>query len=89
MLGMLSMMDRMLNIPMARLIGLVCLSVKLEDALLGSPDGMGKALELCRFHERGGNVEASLHTHTLERESAVDYFEALLSAERTLHTLHS
>jgi EAL and modified HD-GYP domain-containing signal transduction protein len=89
MLGMLSMMDRMLNIPMSRLIGLVCLSTRLEDALLGSPDGMGKALELCRFHERGGNVDELVQANTLEHESALDYFEALLSADRTLHTLCS
>lgn len=88
MLGMLSMMDRMLNIPMERLIGLVCLSSKLEDALLGSPDGIGKALELCRFHERGGNVDELLDTHTLEHVSALNYFEALLSADRTLRTLY-
>jgi len=89
MLGMLSMMDRMLNIPMARLIGLVCLSTRLEDALLGSPDGIGKALELCKFHERGGNVDELLEADSLEHVSALDYFEALLSADRTLRTLYS
>jgi EAL and modified HD-GYP domain-containing signal transduction protein len=87
MLGMLSMMDRMLNIPMEKLLGLICLSSRLEDALLGSPHGMGKALELCKFHERGGSTDGLLQTDALEHESAVNYFEALLSAGRTLNSL--
>jgi c-di-GMP-related signal transduction protein len=84
---MLSMMDRMLNIPMEKLLGLICLSSRLEDALLGSPHGMGKALELCKFHERGGSTDGLLQTDALEHESAVNYFEALLSAGRTLNSL--
>ena len=47
MLGMLSMMDRMLNIPMARLVNLVSLNSRIQEGLLGSPDGTGRALELC------------------------------------------
>jgi EAL and modified HD-GYP domain-containing signal transduction protein len=89
MLGMLSMMDRMLNIPMAQLLGLVCIDSRLEDALLGSPNGMGRALELCKYHERGGNGDGLFHGDALVDDSAVKYFEALLSAGKTLHTLYA
>jgi EAL and modified HD-GYP domain-containing signal transduction protein len=89
MLGMLSMMDRMLNIPMAQLLGLVCIDSRLESALLGSPNGIGRALDLCRYHERGGNGIGLLQTDALVDDSALKYFEALLSAGRILHTLYS
>jgi c-di-GMP-related signal transduction protein len=89
MLGMLSMMDRMLNIPMAQLLGLVCIDSKLEDALLGSSHGIGKALELCEYHERGGNSDGLIQTDALAHDSALNYFDAILSAGRTLHTLYS
>jgi EAL and modified HD-GYP domain-containing signal transduction protein len=82
MLGMLSMMDRMLNIPMTQLLGLVSLSAPMEEALLGSPHGLGRALELCRYHERGGDSVDALHRDLLFRDTATQYFEALLSAGR-------
>jgi EAL and modified HD-GYP domain-containing signal transduction protein len=87
MLGMLSMMDRMLNIPMVQLLGLVCIDSRLENALLGSPNGIGRALELCKYHERGCNGDGLLQTDTLGDGSALNYFEALLSAGRILPTL--
>lgn len=89
MLGMLSMMDRMLNIPMTQLLGLVSLNSRIEDALLGSAKGIGRALELCRYHERGGAGKGTPHSDALVRNSASNYFEALLSAGSTLHALLS
>jgi EAL and modified HD-GYP domain-containing signal transduction protein len=88
MLGLFSMMDRMLDIPMKQLLGLVSLSSDLEEALLGSPDGIGKALELCRFHERGNDSDGLLKTNPLVRDSALNYFEAILSAGKTMHALY-
>ena len=52
MLGMLSMMDRMLNIPMKQLLDLISIDSRIQDALLGSTKGLGRALELCRYHEQ-------------------------------------
>jgi EAL and modified HD-GYP domain-containing signal transduction protein len=87
MLGMLSMMDHMLNIPMTRLVNVLSVNARVEEALLGSPEGLGRALELCRFHERGGPNESQLDADPLVREVASLYFEALLSAVQTLHAL--
>ena len=87
MLGMLSMMDRMLNIPMAKLLGLIYLSSRIEEALLGSQEGIGKALEICKYHERGGDGKGPPHSDPLVRDSAANYFEALLAAGNTMHAL--
>jgi hypothetical protein len=81
------MMDRMLNIPMARLVDFVPLDPRIQEALLGSPKGVGRALQLCRFHERGGDVEGLFHSDALVRDSALNYFNALLSAGNSLHAL--
>lgn len=89
MLGMLSMMDRMLNIPMAKLLELIYLSSRIEEALLGSRKGIGRSLELCEYHEHGGDGKGPRHTDPLVRDSAANYLEALLSAGNTLHVLHS
>jgi EAL and modified HD-GYP domain-containing signal transduction protein len=89
MLGMLSMMDRMLNIPMAKLLGLIYLSSRIEEALLGSQEGIGKALEICKYHERGGDGKGPPHSDPLVRDSAANYFQALLAAGNTLSALHS
>ena len=61
MLGMLSMMDRMLNIPMKQLLDLISVDSRIQDALLGSPKGLGRALELCRYHEQGGDAQGLIH----------------------------
>jgi c-di-GMP phosphodiesterase len=87
MLGMLSMMDRMLNIPMMQLVSLVSLNSRIQEALLGSSKGIGRALELCKCHEHGGAVEGLIHNDPLVSESASNYFNALLSAGSTLHEL--
>ena len=87
MLGMLSMMDRMLCISMKQLLGLIYLSSRIEAALLGSPEGIGKALELCKYHERGGEGKGPPHTDPLVRQSADNYLKALLSAGNTLQAL--
>jgi c-di-GMP-related signal transduction protein len=89
MLGMLSMMDRMLNIPMTKLLELIYLDSKIEEALLGSRQGIGRSLELCEYHEHGGDGKGPRHSDPLVRDSAANYLEALLSAGKTLHVLHS
>jgi EAL and modified HD-GYP domain-containing signal transduction protein len=89
MLGMFSMMDRMLNIPMTQLLGLVFLSPHIEEALLGSTKGIGKALEICIYHERGGDGKGQPHSDVLVRDSASNYFEAILSAGSTMHAMAS
>ena len=87
MLGMLSMMDCMLHIPMTQLLGLIFISAGLEDALLGSTTGLGRALELCRYHERGGDGKGEPHSDPFVRNSASNYFDALLSAGTVMHAL--
>jgi c-di-GMP-related signal transduction protein len=89
MLGMLSMMDRMLHVPMTKLLGVIYLSSKIEEALLGSKEGLGKALEICEYHERGGDGKGPPHSDPLVRESAANYFDALVSAGKTMHALIS
>ncbi len=61
MVGMLSMMDRMLNIPMKRLLELISVDSHIQEALLGSAKGLGRALELCRYHEQGGDSQGLIH----------------------------
>jgi EAL and modified HD-GYP domain-containing signal transduction protein len=87
MLGMLSMMDRMLKIPIAQLVDIVNLNSRIKAALLGSNEGPGRALELCRYYEDGGTAEGPLHRDALVRESASNYFEALLFAGRALRSI--
>ena len=41
MLGMLSMMDRMLNIPMKQLVDLISIDSRIQEALLGSRKAWG------------------------------------------------
>jgi EAL and modified HD-GYP domain-containing signal transduction protein len=85
MLGMLSMMDRMLNIPMKQLVGLISIDSRIQEALLGSAKGLGRALELCRYHEQGGDAQGLIHPDAFVQDSTSYYFEALLKAESTLH----
>jgi EAL and modified HD-GYP domain-containing signal transduction protein len=80
MVGMLSLMDRMLNIPMHRLLELIPVDARIQQALLGSPVGMGRALELCRYHEHGGDSQGLTHPDAFVPDSASYYFEALLAA---------
>jgi EAL and modified HD-GYP domain-containing signal transduction protein len=87
MLGMLSMMDRMLTIPMTQLLSLIYLNSRIEEALLGSSKGIGRALDLCKYHENGGDGKGPPHNDPLVRDSAANYFEALVSAGNTLHAL--
>jgi EAL and modified HD-GYP domain-containing signal transduction protein len=89
MLGMLSMMDRMLDIPMTQFVDLVCLGPRIQDALLGCTGGLGRALELCRYHEFGSAVGGHLRNDAHFLNSASKYFEALLSAGSILHSLDS
>jgi EAL and modified HD-GYP domain-containing signal transduction protein len=84
MLGMLSMMDRMLNIPMSRLLELIPVDARIQRALLGSAAGMGRALALCIYHEHGGDSQGLIHPNAFVTDSASYYFEALLAAD-SLH----
>jgi c-di-GMP phosphodiesterase len=80
MLGMLSMMDRMLNVPMRQLVELIPIDSRVREALLGSTRGMGRALELCRYHEHGGDSQSLIYPDAFIPDSASYYFEALLAA---------
>jgi EAL and modified HD-GYP domain-containing signal transduction protein len=88
MLGMLSMMDRMLNIPMKQLIDLISVDSRIQDALLGSVEGMGRALVLCEYEERGGDSQGLPHPVALVADSSSYYFRALIAAGNALHGVH-
>jgi EAL and modified HD-GYP domain-containing signal transduction protein len=88
MLGMLSMMDRMLNIPMKQLIDLISVDSRIQDALLGSVEGMGRALVLCEYEERGGDSQGLPHPVALVADSSSYYFRALIAAGKALQGLH-
>jgi len=88
MLGMLSMMDRMLNIPMKQLVGLVSVGSRIQDALLGSAQGMGRALVLCRYEEQGGDSQGLPHPAELVADSSTYYFRALIAAGNAMQGVH-
>jgi c-di-GMP-related signal transduction protein len=87
MVGMLSMMDQMLSIPMKQLLRLVCLSSRIENVLLGNRKGLGSALELCEYYEHAGSSTVPPYSETLLHDSASRYFKALLSTGSVLHAL--
>jgi EAL and modified HD-GYP domain-containing signal transduction protein len=87
MVGMLSMMDQMLSIPMKQLLHLVCLSSQIEDVLLGARTGLGSALELCEYYEHASNNTVPPYSDRLLHDSASRYFKALLSTGSALHAL--
>jgi c-di-GMP-related signal transduction protein len=87
MLGMLSVMDQMLNIPMARLVEMVPVDERIRKALLGAPDGMGRALEVCRYEELGGDSQGLPHPDEILSNSGGHYFEALIAAGNALRGL--
>jgi c-di-GMP-related signal transduction protein len=87
MLGMLSMMDRMLQIPMQKLLELISVESRIQEALLGSEDGMGKALMLCRYEERGGDSQGLPHPDKTISDSSAFYLRALIAAGKTLTVL--
>jgi c-di-GMP-related signal transduction protein len=87
MLGMLSMMDRMLNIPMSQLVGLISIESRIQEALLGSANGLGRALELCRYEEHGGDSQGLPHPNESVADSSSYYLRALIAAGNTLQGL--
>jgi EAL and modified HD-GYP domain-containing signal transduction protein len=87
MVGMLSMMDQMLSIPMKQLLRLVCLNTRIENVLLGSRKGLGSALELCEYYEHAGDRAVLPYSEDLLHDSASRYFKALLSTGSVLHAL--
>jgi c-di-GMP-related signal transduction protein len=89
MLGMLSVMDRMLNIPMKQLIDLISVDSRIQEALLGSKEGMGRALVLCEYEERGGDSQELPHPVESVADSSTYYFRALIAAGKALQGLHT
>jgi EAL and modified HD-GYP domain-containing signal transduction protein len=89
MLGMLSRMDRMLNIPMKQLTDLISVDSRIQEALLGSVEGMGRALVLCEYEERGGDSQGLPHPVELVADSSSYYFRALIAAGNALQRLQS
>jgi c-di-GMP-related signal transduction protein len=89
MLGMLSMMDRMLQIPMKKLLDLISVDFRIHEALLGSEAGMGKALMLCRYEEHGGDSQGLPHPDQTVSETSDYYLQALIAAGNTLQALQS
>jgi c-di-GMP-related signal transduction protein len=89
MLGMLSMMDRMLQIPMKKLLELISVDSRIQEALLGSESGMGKALKLCQYEEHGGDSQGLPHPDPTVSDSSAYYLRALIAAGNTLHALQS
>jgi len=87
MLGMLSMLDRMLNIPMKKLMDLISVDSRIQEALLGSEEGMGRALALCRYEERGGDSRGLPPPDRMVPDSSGYYFRALIAAGRTMQRL--
>ncbi len=87
MLGMLSMMDRMLNIPMKQLLDLIPVDSRIQEALLGSVEGMGRALVLCEYEERGGDSQGLPHPVALVADSSSYYFRALIAAGNAMQGL--
>jgi c-di-GMP phosphodiesterase len=87
MLGMLSMMDRMLNIPMKHLVELIPVDSRIQEALLGSAKGMGRALALCEYEEHGGDSQGLPHPVEIVSDSSTYYFRALIAAGNTLQGL--
>jgi c-di-GMP-related signal transduction protein len=84
MLGMLSMLDRMLNIPMKTLLDLIPVDSRIQEALLGSEEGMGRALALCRYEEQGGSSRGLPPPEKMVPDCSAYYFEALITAGKTL-----
>jgi EAL and modified HD-GYP domain-containing signal transduction protein len=87
MLGMLSMMDQMLNIPMKQVVSLISIDSRIQEALLGSAKGMGRALALCEYEEHGGDSQGLPHPDELVADSSTYYFKALIAAGQTLQGL--
>jgi c-di-GMP-related signal transduction protein len=89
MLGMLSVMDRMLNIPMKQLLELISVDSRIQEALLGSMEGMGRALALCEYEERGGESQELPHPVESVADSSSYYFRALIAAGKALQGVRS
>ncbi len=89
MLGMLSMMDRMLNVPMKQLVDLISVNSRIQEALLDSEDGIGRALRICRYHESGDACKQLPSDDMLFDDSAPNYFDAILATGSILRSLHA
>lgn len=79
-LGLLSLLDAMLGIPMEEALSGVAIDEDMRLALLGQPSPKGACLDVCRGFEGhvDGTAKAALHKIGLRPEAAtVAYFEAL------------
>jgi hypothetical protein len=83
------MMDQMLNISMKQLVELIPVSTRVQEALLGSKEGIGRVLELCRYQEQGGDAQDLVLHDAFIPDSAAYYFEALLAAGGTLRGIEA
>jgi hypothetical protein len=77
----------MLNIPMKQLVDLISIDSRIQEALLGSAKGMGRALALCRYEEHGGDSQGLPHPDELVADSSTYYLKALIAAGNTLQGL--
>jgi hypothetical protein len=79
----------MLNIPMKKLVDLISVDARIQEALLGSEKGMGRALAVCRYEEQGGDSQGLPHPNEIVSDSSTYYFKALIAAGNTLQGLQS
>lgn len=82
-LGLLSLLEAMLEMPMADIVGKLPLAPEFKSALLGEDTEMAKWLELVRAHEKGKWEDLDQLTDTLGLNRlvvAVSYYKSVLWA---------
>ncbi|WP_029457040.1 EAL and HDOD domain-containing protein [Solidesulfovibrio alcoholivorans] len=87
-LGLLSLLDAMLGVPMAKALSDLTLDTGIRQALLGFPSQPQACLELCRGFEGSPDARAAkvLERFGVSQEAASRiYFEALAWAARMFH----
>ena len=82
-LGLFSMLEPMLDLPMQEIVGNLPLTTDLKDALVGNPGYHGKWLDLVRAHEKGHWEQLDVLTDELDLNRlvvAVSYYKSVLWA---------
>lgn len=82
-LGLFSLLEPMLDMPMRDIVGNLPLSTDLKDALVGNPGYHGKWLDLVRAHEKGHWEQLDVLTDELGLNRlvvAVSYYKSVLWA---------
>ncbi len=82
-LGLFSLLEAMLDMPMQSIVGNLPLSQELKDALTGQPGYHGKWLDLVRAHEKGDWEQLDQLTDDLGLNRlvvAVSYYKSVLWA---------